>query len=123
LERADIVADQLQVKVHKSEGRNKVSNHRRKEWEDVNHGIVQVKARKGGFELLGDMPGDERQEHEGPPIALTENTRYGDGDVSLDPPDPEIALTLRTTTLVQPEPSEKPAPEAVLQTLDDIPDI
>jgi hypothetical protein len=122
LERADIVADRLQVKVHKSEGRSKVIRHRKKEWEDVNHGIGFVKGRKGGFELLEDMAGDAPQESEGTVIPVAENTRYGDGDVSLDPPELEVALPLRTT-LVQQEPMKKPAPQPVLQTLDDIPDI
>jgi Alb1 domain-containing protein len=122
LERADIVADRLQVKVHKSEGRSKVIKHRKKEWEDVNHGIGLVKGRKGGLELLEDMAGDTPQEYEGTVIPVAENTRYGDGEVLLDPPEPEIALPLRTT-LVQPNPLKKTAPQPVLQTLDDIPDI
>jgi Alb1 len=118
LERAGVVADQLERKVSRSEVKSKVVKERRKEWEDINprEGKGAVKGERRGFEVLGYMDGQDENE----PTAMNnaQSSKYGNGDVSIDPEGPTI-LAMRTTA----KPTTSLEPETTLQSLDDIPDI
>lgn len=124
MERASAVADQIDVKIQRSEGHAKVIKERSKQWVDVNIG-----GRRKGFEVLGDLEDEEVEEKEVEDLALEIPRRFGDGDVPLDPEE-VLVLPLRTAGSVSSimsteEPSKvEPRPEDIpLPPHDDVPNI
>jgi hypothetical protein len=92
MEKADILADRMEIKVKRSEGKSKVIQSRSKEWTDVN-----AKAESGkslGFEILKDEVDDDQDQEIKPALP----TRFGnDTEVPLDLETQEpLALPLRS---------------------------
>jgi hypothetical protein len=131
IERASVVADQIGVKIQRSEGHAKVIKERSKEWDNVNTGS----GRRKGFEVLGDLADDEGNTADAEDIVLEVPKKFGDGDVPLDHeeegPEESVVLPLRTvgsvetpdifvgqTLTMEPRPQDIPLP-----ALDDVPDI
>jgi hypothetical protein len=92
MEKADALADQMEIRVKRSEGKSKVIQSRSKEWTDVNQKSEVQKSL--GFDLLKDED-EENKDHEIKPALPT---RFGnDTEVPLDPkPQDPLLLPLRT---------------------------
>jgi hypothetical protein len=112
------MADRLERKVSRSEGKSKTVKERKKDWIEVNSikKIGILKAQRNGFEVLGEMNGEDENKSTTPNLA--QKPKYGDGNVPLDPEGPTI-LAMRTAekSIISPK------PEPTLQSLDDMPDI